>query len=56
MQAHCGCLRLVTGRKERAVSLAGSLSRAKLVTCQDMNTKDARNEKGMQIIRYSEEG
>ena len=51
VQTHCGCLRLVTGRKGLAVSLAGqSLSHAGV-----MNTKDVRNEKGTQIIRYSEE-
>lgn len=33
LQTHCICLRLVTGRKGLAVSLAGPLSRAKLVTC-----------------------
>lgn len=30
----CCCMRLVTGRKGLAVSLAGPLSRAKLVTCR----------------------
>ncbi len=33
VQTHWSCLRLVTGRKGLAVSLAGPLSRAKLVTC-----------------------
>lgn len=34
VQIHGSCLRLVTGRKGLAVSLAGHLSRAKLVTCR----------------------
>lgn len=34
VQTHCSYLRLVTGRKKLAVSLAGPLSRAKLVTCR----------------------
>lgn len=34
VQTHCSCVRLVTGRKGLAVSLAGPLSRAKLVTCR----------------------
>lgn len=40
-QTHCSCLRLVTGRKGLAISLAWqSLSHA-----GDMNTKDVRNER-----------
>lgn len=46
VHTHCCCLRLVTGSKALAVSLAGSLSRAKLVTCRRYEYKGCEEWEG----------